>query len=308
MTTAFIFPGQGSQAVGMLSEFSAVGQSVNERLRQASDVLGLDLLAIVQDGPAEELNKTEITQPTLLAVSYGLYELFVANGGTAPQCLAGHSLGEYTALVVSGALEFEEAISLVHQRGQLMQQAAPLGVGSMAAILGLDDDVVTQACNHVNGIVSAANFNSPGQVVIAGSKEAVDAASEACTEAGARRVVPLDVSVPSHCGLMESAAAGMSRLLESAEIKVPRVDVYQNVVGEIVSVADAIRSNLVDQIKSPVLWYQSISSMIRDGASIFYECGPGKVLTGLMRRIDRSAKAIALGDLDTFNKELETSS
>lgn len=303
MTNAFIFPGQGSQSVRMLAEFSSAGTQIDIRLQEASELIQEDLVGLVNDGPAEKLNQTEITQPAILATSIGLFELFQQRGGVSPDCVAGHSVGEYAALVAAGALKFEDAIRVVHARGRLMQQAVPLGQGSMAAILGLDDEVVKEQCEGIQGTVSPANFNAPGQVVIAGQREAVANAGDACKAAGAR-VRELDVSVPSHCSLMEPAARGLKEVLQGITIKQPALPVVQNVNASPTSDPSQILERLVAQVMSPVLWTQCILNMIREGATTFYECGPGKVLSGLMRRIDRNAEVVALGDLDAFNAAL----
>ena len=304
MKNAFIFPGQGSQSVGMLSDFAPVSSLVDERLLEASEIVKEDLLSIVKDGPSERLNQTEITQPALLAVSVGLYELFIERGGNAADCLAGHSLGEYSALVVANSLSFSDGIQIVHQRGRLMQQAVPRGQGAMAAIVGLDDATIKEVCDRTEGVVAPANFNCPGQVVIAGKTDAVEKAGQACDAEGARRVIPLDVSVPSHCILMEPAAEALSSILAGIEIATPSVPIYQNVSAAPSTSPSRIEENLVSQVHSPVRWSECASSMIHDGATNFFECGPGKVLSGLMRRIDRSVTMVALGDLATFDQAL----
>lgn len=300
MSKAFVFPGQGSQSVGMVDGFVGSSKRFSDRLDEASALIAMDLKTIVSTGPVEELNRTEVTQPAILATSVALHEHFRERGGPQPEFLAGHSVGEYSALVVGGALAFSDAVKLVHQRGRLMQQAVPDGKGKMAAILGLKNDEIEEICADVDGVVSPANYNAPGQLVIAGSAEAVAIASDRCKEAGARRVVALDVSVPSHCSLMNSAAEGLLDLLNATPVQSPRVPVYQNVDARPTSNPETIKSKLVEQVRSPVLWTNCVTSMIRDGASEFFECGPGKVLSGLMRRIDRSANAVALGDFKTF--------
>lgn len=300
MAKAYVFPGQGSQSVGMVDDFVKDSKIFSDRLKESSNLIGVDLTSIVSTGPAEELNRTEITQPALLASSVAMYEHFLEMGGPPAELVSGHSLGEYTALVVSGALDFSDGLKLVYERGCLMQQAVPKGEGQMAAVLGLDDKVIERVCERIDGIVSPANFNSPGQVVIAGSAKAVEMASDQCKEEGARRVVPLDVSVPSHCSLMNSAAQGLSDLLDEISVQAPQIPIYQNVDGLPTTNPDEIRSKLVEQVRSPVLWSQCVTSMIRDGAEEFFECGPGKVLSGLMRRIDRSVTTTALGDFNSF--------
>lgn len=289
----------------MVDDFLSVSSAFSSRLKEASDLIDVDLTEIVKNGPIEELNRTEITQPALLATSVAMYEHFQSAGGPSAELLAGHSVGEYTALVVSSALAFSDGVELVHQRGRLMQQAVPTGEGLMAAVIGLEDHVVEEICTDIDGVVSPANYNSPGQLVIAGNRKAVEIAADRCQENGARRVIPLEVSVPSHCSLMDSASAGLLGLLDDAPIQVPQVPVYQNVNAKPSTDPDAIRSGLVEQVKSPVLWTECIRSMIRDGATEFFECGPGRVLAGLMRRIDRSAVSVALGDFSSFMKQVE---
>lgn len=305
MTKAYVFPGQGSQSVGMVDDFVRESRIFSDRLEEASNLVDIDLKSIVSNGPAEDLNKTEITQPALLAASVAMYEFFLDAGGPPADLLSGHSLGEYSALVIGGAMSFSDGVSLVHKRGRLMQEAVPKGEGQMAAVLGLDDEVIEQVCGRIDGVVSPANFNSPGQVVIAGSADAVAMAVDQCVEAGARRVVPLDVSVPSHCSLMTSAVQGLLVLLSQVQIQAPHTPVYQNVDAEPTTNPDVIRAKLAEQVRSPVLWSRCVTSMIEDGAEEFFECGPGKVLSGLMRRIDRSVKSVALGDLSTFMTQVE---
>ncbi len=301
-----MFPGQGSQSVGMFADLSELGSSIEDRLAQASDLIDVDLVDIVRNGPAELLNQTANTQPALLAGSFGLFELFQDKCHSKPDVMAGHSLGEYTALTASGALEFETAIQLVRRRGELMQEAVPIGHGAMAAVLGLDDDQLREVCDSVDGTVSPANFNSPGQIVIAGEKSAVEAASERCTAKGASRVIPIDVSVPSHCPLMDSAADKFSEVLAATTITPPSIPIFQNVDTKPTQDADVIREKLAAQLNSPVLWHQSVHAMAQTGIDTFIECGPGKILTGLMRRIDRSLSATAVGDLRGFTKMVES--
>ena len=308
MSTAFVFPGQGSQSVGMLADIALPGSILEQRLGEASDVIGFDLSGLVANGPEEELNLTQFTQPALLASSVGLFEAFAEQGGSQPEFLAGHSLGEYSALVAAGSLNFSDGVSLVHQRGKLMQAAVSPGEGSMVAILGLDDSTVIDICESIEGTVSAANFNSPGQVVIAGSTAAVRMASDKCKSSGARRTVPLGVSVPSHCSLMSPAAKEFRNHLQDVHLNAPRVPIYHNVDAETDSDPDSIRQKLVKQLEAPVLWSSCVRSMIRDGASHFVECGPGRVLSGLMRRIDRSVSAASLGDAESFQDALGESS
>ena len=297
MGLGFLFPGQGAQRVGMLADVAVAHPGVRERFAEASEAMGFDLAAIVGDGPAEELNKTEVTQPALLTASFALFELWTEHGGPPPTVAAGHSLGEYSALAVAGVLEFAAAVRLVHERGKLMQEAVPLGEGAMAAIIGLDDEQVEQCCAEAGGQVTPANYNAPGQVVIAGAAAAVAAAGERCSAAGARRVVPLDVSVPSHCALMAPAGERLAELLAAASFQDARLPVVQNVNAAATTDASAIRANLLRQLVSPVRWADSLRAMAGDGATDFVECGPGNVLAGLARRIDRALAVDGIGDL-----------
>jgi [acyl-carrier-protein] S-malonyltransferase len=286
MTQAFIFPGQGSQAVGMLGDFAS--HSITARVfEQCSSALGYDLLALVNEGPSDKLNQTQYTQPALLATSIAFWEIYTANQGPMPAYLAGHSLGEYSALVASGALSLEQAVTLVSLRGQLMQQAVPEGQGAMAAILGLDDAEVIKACATAaqGEIVSAVNFNTPGQVVIAGQVDAVARAIEACKAAGAKRALPLPVSVPSHCALMQPAADALLEAMQSITFTMPGIPLINNVDVAIETSPEAIRLALYRQLFNPVRWVEVIQSLSQAGVTEFIECGPGKVLSGLNKRI-----------------------
>lgn len=307
MRIALVFPGQGSQSVGMLTEFSRYGDSINIRLAEANEILGFDLLKIVSEGPEDLLNQTEITQPAILAVSVGLYDLLQSLINIQPVLMAGHSLGEFSALTSTGALEFTDAVSLVYDRGRLMQGAVPRGEGKMMAVLGLDDVIVENICAEVSGIVTPANFNSPGQVVVAGKEQAVAIVAELCKEKGARRVIPLDVSVPSHCPLMEGITDQFRERLERIEISTPTVPIVQNATAEATTDPDFIRQNLVAQLSHPVRWHHCVMTMINSEISSVLECGPGRVLTGLTRRIDRTTLASALSDPKEF-EELTKSS
>lgn len=307
MTTAFVFPGQGSQAVGMLADVAENYPVVTETFAQASDVLGYDLWQLVQDGPSEELGKTEKTQPALLTASVALYRVLQQAGVPAPVAMAGHSLGEYSALVCAGALAFEDAVKLVELRGQLMQEAVPAGVGAMAAILGLTDEQVESVCGTLDehAVVQPVNYNSPGQVVIAGHKPAVDAACERAKEAGAKRALPLPVSVPSHCVLMKPAAEKLAEALESVTINAPTITVYHNVDGKVAESGDAIRQKLIAQLYQPVLWAPTVNVLAGQGVDQLVEVGPGKVLAGLAKRINRAVSAQATGDAASLTKFLE---
>ena len=308
-TLGVVFPGQGSQAVGMLSDLAGASPEVGDAFAQASEVLGYDLWQLVQNGPAEELNQTARTQPAMLAAGVAVWRVWQARGGAMPVVMAGHSLGEYTALVCAGALRYGDAISLVAERGRCMQSAVPEGVGAMAAILGLDDAAVTGVCDTAaqGEVVSPVNFNSPGQVVIAGHAAAVERATQLAKEAGAKRAVLLPVSVPSHCSLMMSAASEFAVRLAQVEISSPQIPVIQNV--DAVAHADpvAIRENLGRQLYSPVQWVRSIQAMGALGVSRVIEAGPGKVLAGLCKRIDKSIAAAAVHDTASLDSALSES-
>ena len=295
---AFVFPGQGSQTVGMLTELAATYPLVEETFREASDALGYDLWQLVSQGPAEELNKTWQTQPALLAASVAIYRVWQQQGGEKPVLMAGHSLGEYSALVCAGVLNFADAVKLVELRGKLMQEAVPEGTGAMQAIIGLDDAAIRKACEESaqGQVVSPVNFNSPGQVVIAGNKEAVERAGAACKAAGAKRALPLPVSVPSHCALMKPAADKLAVALESITFNAPAVPVINNVDVKAETDAVAIRHALVRQLYSPVRWTESVEAMAAQGVTQLLEMGPGKVLTGLTKRIVDSLTAAAVND------------
>ncbi len=302
----FVFPGQGSQSVGMLKELSELYPVIKNTFAEASEVLGYDLFDLVMNGPAEELGKTYKTQPALLTASVALYSLWQEKSSLKPAVMAGHSLGEYSALVCAGVIDFKDAVKLVKLRGEFMQAAVPLGVGAMAAVIGLADDVVIKACAEASGsqVCSAVNFNSPGQVVIAGNKEAVEAASEALKAAGAKRVLPLPVSVPSHCALMKSAADELAKELAKVEFKAPSVPVINNVDVAKVEDAAAIKDALVRQLYSPVRWVETVQSASADGIKTMIEVGPGKVLAGLIKRIDKEVNAISLNDAATLEAAL----
>lgn len=303
---AIVFPGQGSQTVGMLAELAEQYPIVEATFSEASQALGYDLWQLVQQGPAEELNKTWQTQPALLAASVAIYRVWQAEGGEQPALMAGHSLGEYSALVCAGVLDFADAIRLVELRGKLMQDAVPAGTGAMQAIIGLDDAAIRQACEESaqGQVVSPVNFNSPGQVVIAGNKEAVERAGAACKAAGAKRALPLPVSVPSHCALMKPAADKLAEALQSLTFNTPVVPVVNNVDVKCEESPEAIRDALVRQLYSPVRWTESVEFMASRGVSQLVEAGPGKVLTGLTKRITESLTAVAVNDPASLNAAL----
>ena len=307
---AMVFPGQGSQTVGMLAELAGDYPIVQETFKQASETLGYDLWQLVQEGPAEELNKTWQTQPALLTASVAVYRVWQQKyPELKPEVMAGHSLGEYSALVCAGVLDFQDAVKLVELRGKLMQQAVPEGTGAMYAIIGLDNEAIINACKQAGQgeVVSAVNFNSPGQVVIAGAKAAVERAATLCKEAGAKRALPLAVSVPSHCALMKPAADQLSVSLESITLKAPTVSVLNNVDVKAETDADAIRNALVRQLYSPVRWTETVEKMSHSGLEVLVEIGPGKVLNGLTKRIVDSLQATSVNDvksLDAVNELL----
>ncbi|RZF15099.1 MULTISPECIES: ACP S-malonyltransferase [Serratia] len=304
---AFVFPGQGSQAVGMLAELAAQFPIVEETFGEASSALGYDLWQLVQQGPAEELNKTWQTQPALLAASVAIFRVWQQQGGKAPALMAGHSLGEYSALVCAGVLDFKAAIRLVELRGKLMQEAVPEGTGAMYAIIGLDNDAIAKACEESaqGQVVSPVNFNSPGQVVIAGNKEAVERAGAACKAAGAKRALPLPVSVPSHCALMKPAADKLAVALKDITFNAPQVLVVNNVDVRTENDPEAIRSALVRQLYSPVRWTESVEFIAAQGVTSLLEVGPGKVLTGLTKRIVDTLTAAAVNDTASLSAALE---
>lgn len=304
---AFVFPGQGSQSVGMLSDLAADFPEVRQIFERASDALGKDLWFIVNQGPEEELSKTYNTQPAMLAAGVAVWEVWCKLSAIRPEWMAGHSLGEYTALVCSGALSFESAIKLVAARGHLMQEAVPVGVGSMAAILGLEDYQVVNICAQVAGneVVSAVNFNAPGQVVIAGNVAAVERAMLAAKEAGAKRALPLPVSVPSHCALMQPAAEKLDEYLQDTIFNIPETTLIHNVDVASHSAPEVIRNALKEQLYKPVRWVDSIKFMRDQGVTRFVECGPGKVLIGLNKRIVKDAEHFTIFDRETINNLLE---
>ncbi|AVF95650.1 ACP S-malonyltransferase [Vibrio diabolicus] len=300
---AIVFPGQGSQAVGMLAELGEQYDVVKQTFAEASDALGYDLWALVQNGPAEDLNQTFRTQPALLASSVAIWRVWQELGLEQPANLAGHSLGEYSALVCAGVIDFKEAIKLVELRGKLMQEAVPAGTGAMYAIIGLADDAIAKACEDAaqGEVVSPVNFNSPGQVVIAGSKDAVERAGALCKEAGAKRALPLPVSVPSHCALMKPAAEKLAVALESIEFNSPQLPVINNV--DVVAETDPakIKDALVRQLHSPVRWTETVELMHEQGVEQLLELGPGKVLTGLTKRIVKTLTAAAVNDVASLD-------
>lgn len=293
---AIVFPGQGSQAIGMLAELAQQFESVNNTFAEASDALGYDLWSLIQNGPVEDLNETFRTQPALLAASVAIWRVWKEQGLAQPTVIAGHSLGEYSALVCAGVIDFKEALKLVELRGQLMQQAVPAGIGAMYAIIGLDNDSIAKACEQAaqGEVVSPVNFNSPGQVVIAGNKDAVERAGFLCKEAGAKRALPLPVSVPSHCALMKPAADKLAEKLTEITFNTPQIAVINNVDVIAQTDPELIKQALVRQLHSPVRWTETVEKMAAEGVEQLFEMGPGKVLTGLTKRIERSLSAAAV--------------
>ncbi|MGT3242153.1 ACP S-malonyltransferase [Yersinia enterocolitica] len=304
---AMVFPGQGSQSLGMLADLAAQFPIVEETFSEASSVLGYDLWQLVQQGSAEELNKTWQTQPALLTASVAIWRVWQHQGGKLPTMMAGHSLGEYSALVCAGVLDFKPAVRLVELRGKLMQEAVPEGTGAMYAIIGLDNESIAKACEEsaLGQVVSPVNFNSPGQVVIAGNKEAVERAGAACKALGAKRALPLPVSVPSHCALMKPAADKLAVALEEIEFQAPLFPVVNNVDVKTEVSPEAIRSALVRQLYNPVRWTESVEFMASEGVELLLEVGPGKVLTGLTKRIVDTLTAAPVNDVATLTSALE---
>jgi len=299
---AFVFPGQGSQSPGMLEALSRQHDVVAETFAQAGEVLGCDLWKMVREGPVDALNNTEITQPVMLAGGIAVWRAWCALSQARPEQLAGHSLGEYSALVAAEALDFADAVAIVAERARLMQAAMPAGQGAMAAVLGLDDEVVEAVCREVaeGQTVAPANYNSPGQLVVAGEAAAVERAVRACLDAGAKRAMTLAVSVPSHCALMAPAAERLADVLDNVEIRQPVIAVRHNVDGMPRSGPEEIRRALIDQLASPVRWTHSIRQLVASGIGTVGECGPGRVLCGLGKRVDRGIEWIALENPDAL--------
>ncbi|MBS7457631.1 ACP S-malonyltransferase [Coralloluteibacterium stylophorae] len=302
---AFVFPGQGSQSVGMLADLAAAHPQVREAFDEASQGAGLDLWTLSQSGPEQDLNRTELTQPALLAADVAVWRAWQAQGGAVPARFAGHSLGEYAALVAAGALSLADAARLVRERGRLMQEAVPEGVGAMAAVLGADDSVVAEVCMEVSDgeatVVVPANFNSPGQVVIGGHAIAVDAALAVLAGRGVRKAVRLPVSVPSHTPLMRGAAERLAQAMADVRWSAPSIPVVQNADAAVAGDVDGIRDALVRQLFFPVRWTECVRALAAEGATRIAECGPGKVLAGLVKRIDKSLDARALGSAADFD-------
>jgi [acyl-carrier-protein] S-malonyltransferase len=303
---AFVFPGQGSQKIGMLASLASINTVVLDTFSEASEALGYDLWELVQSGEQEAINLTERTQPILLASSVAIWRLWQEKSGPSPSLLAGHSLGEWSALVCSGVLGFTNALKIVRARGAYMQEAVPLGVGAMAAILGLDDQAVMDACDTARQgeVVDAVNFNAPGQIVIAGSALAVERAIELCKASGAKRVLPLPVSAPFHTSLMHPAAENLADLVNSTVFSTPQIPVIHNVHAQIESNPDAIKTLMLEQIYKPVMWVDCVKALKAQGVEILVECGPGRVLNGLSKRIDRELTSYATDDLASLKNAL----
>jgi [acyl-carrier-protein] S-malonyltransferase len=304
---AFVFPGQGSQSIAMLADF-AENDIVQNTFSEASTALGYDVWQLVQTGPVEKLNQTNFTQPALLTASVAIWRLWQASSSAKPAILAGHSLGEYSALVCAGVLTLSDAVKLVEKRGEFMQTSVPEGIGAMAAIIGLDDQAIIEACASAanDEVVSAVNFNSPGQVVIAGHKAAVERAGVLCKEAGAKRVLPLPVSVPSHCALMKGAAEKLAQELDKITFTQPSIPVVNNVDVAVESSADEIKTALIKQLYSPVRWSETVEHLASEGVDTVIEAGPGKVLQGLLKRINKSINCQSVNDTASLTKALET--
>jgi [acyl-carrier-protein] S-malonyltransferase len=304
---AFVFPGQGSQAIGMLSALAQDFDIVAGTFTQASERLGYDLWEVTQNGPEADLNRTAVTQPALLTAGVAVWRIWQSRNGSVPVLLAGHSLGEYTALVCAGVLQFDQAVSLVEDRGKTMQSAVPEGSGLMAAILGLDDAAVETVCRAAarGQVVTTANYNSPGQVVIAGDRDAVQRAIDLAREQGAKRAIPLSVSVPSHCALMREAATVFAARIEAVDFSDATIPVIQNVDATARTDSADIKAALVRQLHEPVRWVDSVNNMKAAGISTIIESGPGKVLTGLIKRIDRGMNTLAINDTSSLESALQ---
>lgn len=307
MSFSIIFPGQGSQAIGMMSDLATSHSLVKDLFVEASDTLGVDMWALTQNGPIETLSQTENTQPALLIAGVAAWRVWRDLGGNNPSIMAGHSLGEYTALVAAGALSFADGVALVRDRGRYMQDAVPAGEGGMAAIIGLDDDQVRSVCAQVaaegaanNEVLQAVNFNAPGQVVIAGSANAIERAASAMKEAGAKRALPLPVSIPAHSSLMSPASERLAERLAGIEVSKPTIPVLHNCNVEVASDAEQIKANLVAQLDSPVRWVESVETMHRQGVTQFIESGPGRVLGGMVKRIVKGVEVACIDKPEAF--------
>lgn len=306
MKTVFMFPGQGSQSIGMMSELIAEYDEAKQVFEEASNAIDRDLLKIAQEGPEELINSTEITQPIVMTASVAMWRVWQANTDVKPDFVCGHSLGEYTALVASGVFELADAVRLVNIRGRLMQEAVPMGEGAMAALLGLDDEAVVAVCEEAaqGQVVSAANFNSPGQVVISGATEALERAMTLAKEKGARRAAMLPVSVPCHCDLLKPAGQALAEEMEKITFGELSIPIVQNATAKHVSDMAVLKENLLSHLHGPVLWSQSIQELVNMGAGRFVECGPGKVLAGLNKRINKEVQTLNMNDTASMQNVL----
>lgn len=306
MGFSIIFPGQGSQAIGMMSELAEQHSLVKNLFLEASDVLGADMWKLTQEGPLEDLSQTENTQPALLIAGVAAWRVWQSLGGANPAMMAGHSLGEYTALVSAGAISFADGVALVRDRGRYMQAAVPAGEGGMAAIIGLDDDKVIEVCAATaeGDVLQAVNFNAPGQVVIAGSAAAIERATITMKEAGSKRALPLPVSIPAHSSLMTPAAERLAERIASIEVAVPQIPVLHNCNVEVATTAEEIAQNLVTQLDSPVRWVESVQKMHVQGIEKYIESGPGRVLGGMVKRIVKGVEVACIDKPDAFESLL----
>jgi [acyl-carrier-protein] S-malonyltransferase len=303
---AFVFPGQGSQKIGMLAELAAQNPIIEKTFNEASEVLGYDMWQLIQQGAQEDINLTQRTQPILLTCSVAIWRLWAEKQGAAPSQMAGHSLGEWSALVCSNVIDFADGLKIVEARGKYMQQAVPVGQGAMAAIIGLDDQTILDACAEAGdlGVVDAVNFNAPGQVVIAGANEAVERAMEICKTAGAKRALPLPVSAPFHTSLMKPAADNLAEMVNAVTFRTPDVPIMHNVHAKNEQDPEVIKALMLEQIYSPVKWVDCVKQLKNTGVTTLIECGPGKVLSGLAKRIDRELTAVATESAADFDAAL----
>ena len=303
---AFVFPGQGSQKIGMLAELAEQNPIIEKTFNEASDVLGYDMWQLIQQGAQEDINLTQRTQPILLTCSVAIWRLWNQKQGASPSQMAGHSLGEWSALVCANVIDFADGLKIVEARGKFMQQAVPVGQGAMAAIIGLDDQAILEACTEASalGVVDAVNFNAPGQVVIAGSNESVERAMEICKDAGAKRALPLPVSAPFHTSLMKPAADNLADMVNAVTFRSPEVPIMHNVHAQNEQDPQTIKALMLEQIYSPVKWVDCVKQLKQSGVSTLVECGPGKVLSGLAKRIDRELTAVATESAADFEAAL----
>lgn len=306
MKLAFVYPGQGSQSVGMMTGYAGV-KTVRNTFTEASDLLGEDMWAMAENGPADVINLTTNTQPLMLVAGVAVFRTWIESGGPVPEMLAGHSLGEYSALVAAEAMKFSDAVPLVRFRAQCMHEAVPAGIGAMAAVLGLDDEGVRAACEEASagdGIAEAANFNAPGQVVVAGQKAAVERAVEAAKARGAKRAMLLAMSTPSHCTLMKPASDRLEQALSKVSMQMPRIPVIHNESVAVATNIQQLRQSLVRQLHQPVRWVETVRKLIDSGVTHIVECGPGRVLAGLNKRIGGDVQTVALVDINSVEETI----